>query len=896
MKSNKELVYDFIKKCTSSVQTEDNKGVTTQYLSNRLGMQRTNISSILNSLVKEGSIEKINGRPVLYKLKQDVLTVSGEQSCFNKLIGCDGSLKNAVQLAKAAILYPQQSLHSLILGPEGSGKSFFANIMYDFAKENKIIRETASFVKFNCDNYSENSALIVNDLFGDDNNSVLAKAQGGVLFIDNIELLSVDARNYLIQLIENNSIEINGVKRTFNGIIICSMNDKSNKSFIKNYSKYISIKIELTSLNQRTLKERFDLIKHFFTIEAEKSNKTIQINPEVMIGLLLYHCERNIKQLKKDIQLGCANAYVREFHTDNTDILVHMSDFEYYIRTGYLNLKNHRLEVKELISENYNYAFSKEQATIIAINQDKNSKKQTMYDWIDEKFNELSARGIEKHDINTILSINIENEFKQYSRRLSEQIIDKAQLAQIVNSKIINLVSNFLEEATIKFNRVYPVSVFYGLCLHLNSTLSRQNKSQRLSNEQIMEIIKYNQDEYAYCVKFVSLIEKEFKISLPIDEVIFITMFLAKENLVDEDKKHPVLLIALHGNSAAHSIVDVVNFMSGYPAYAYDMPLDTSTTVAYEELKMLILKIHKGKGIFVIYDMGSFKAMFDMISTETGIEIKSMQLPLTLLALDCSRKVMLDLNLNEIYEDMIETYENMMYVQKNTYYKVNSTDIILTLCMSGEGAAIQTKKFIEKHVELKDVEIIPLAISNEKFLIEEVNKIKEKHNILCVVGSYDPRLFGIKYIPITDIFQNKAKELKVTLQLNSNITTDSETLDDDLNVIFNHLSEELEMVNMEILRSYLPIAINNFIKATNCNLTKDQQVSLMIHVACCIEHMKKHSDIPINIYADEIISENIILYKAFKKSFEILESEFQVTFDNNEIANMISIINKSFRR
>lgn len=897
MKSNKEIVYEFIQKCTSSVTAEEAKGVSTQYLSNRLGMQRTNISSILNTLVKDGCIEKVNGRPVLYRIRKDLEQPKGEQSCFNQLIGCDGSLKNAVKLAKAAILYPQHSLHSLILGASGSGKSYFASLMYHFAKENRIIEENAPFIRFNCFNYSDNPDQMVKELFGIESDSFLAKSEGGVLFIDNIELLPASARNNLVRMIENNSLEINGSKKTFNTIIICAMNDIANRSFIENYSKYFSIKIQLPPFSERTFEEKFQMIQYFFSIEAERSNKRININPELLICLLLYHCEFNVKQLRKDIQLGCANAYVREFHIAKDDICVLMSDFPYHVRTGFLNFKNHRVSIKEIISENCNYVFSKEEATVITINKEKKDGKKTMYDWIDEKVSELSERGIEERDINTIVSINIENEFKKYSRRLSEQVINKEQLSQIVNSRIIKLVSDFLEEATNKFNKVYPVSVFYGLCLHLNATLSKQNKSQRMNNEQIMEIIKQHGNEYGYCVKFGSRLEQEFHIRLPIDEVVFLTMFLTKDPLIEEDKKYPVVLLALHGETAASSIIEVVNFMSGYPAYSYDMSLSKSTDKAYEELKMLALKIHQGKGIFAIYDMGSFKTMFDMISQETGIKIKALEIPLTLLTLDCSRKVMMGMEIDDIYDEVIENYTDIIHVQKDSYYKVNSKNVILTLCMSGEGAAIQIKKYIEKNIQLQNTEIVPLAISNKQVLLDEVNKIKEKHNILCVVASYDPQLIGIKYIPITDIFHNNAGELKNFLRI-TEVYRDTEAVDksdDDLEVIFNHLSEEFKLVDVERLKIHLPKAINRISSIEEYYLTKDQELALMVHIACCMEHMMENLELPTNIHKYEIIKENPKLYSIIKDSFALLEKEFQVIFDDNEIANIISIIKISKR-
>ena len=893
MKPNREQIIDFMIKCSNSVNSEEAKGVSTQYLSNRLGMQRTNISSILNALVKDGVIEKLNGRPVLYRIKKKTMTPQGEQSCFKQLIGCNGSLKNAVQLAKAAILYPQHSLHSLVLGPNGSGKSYFVNLMYYFAKESKIIENEPPFIRFNCNNYSDKPEQMAEILFGIDKGSFLSRAEGGVLFIDHIELLPTDGRNILIRLIENNYLEINGIKSEFNVIIICAINDTVERRLIEYYSSYFSIRIQLSSLAERNLTERFEMIQHFFTIEAARCNKTLNINSELLICLLLYQCETNVKQLSRDIQIGCANAYVREFENPKDNIWIHMSDFPFYVRYGFLNLKKYKLEIKEIISENCNYAFSKIEAIMISLNEEKLNKKKNMYDFIDEKVNELRERGIEEQDINTIISIDVENQFKKYSNKLMNQVLDEEQLSEIVDRRVISLVKNFLNEASKKFNKVYPVSIFYGLCLHLNSTLSRQDKSQRLSNEQIMEVIGKYEDEYSYCVKFVSLIEKEFAKRFPIDEVVFITMFITRDSLEKEENKYPVVLVALHGNTAASSLVEVINNMGSHETYAYDMPLSKNVNMAYEELKALIIKIHQGKGIFVIYDMGSFKTMLDMISSETGIEIRELEIPITLLALDCNRKIMIGMELDEIHKGLIDTYNNMMCIQKDVYYRSKSKKVILTLCMSGEGAAVQIKNYIKNNIQLQDIEIIPLAITDKQFLLEQVNRIKESHEIICVIGSYNPQLMGIRYISITDIFQNNAKELRTLLNLGTeDIEADNDEAD-DFKVIFDHLSKELKLVDVDKLRIYLPKVMVEIELNQNYNLTEEQELALMVHIACCIEYMLGKSSMSVNIHKDNILSENQGLYKSIKNSFSIIEKEFNVEFSDDELANIISIMKMS---
>jgi len=156
MQTNKQRVYDFIKLYFSG---DSSSGVSTKYIAEALNMQRTNVSSILGTLVEEGQIQKTNSRPVLYYIKGDADLAA--DTCFSSLIGYNGSLKRAVQLAKAAVLYPQKSLSSVIIGARGTGKKFFAMLMHKFAVESKVLLPDAMYVVFDCRNYTENEQLAI---------------------------------------------------------------------------------------------------------------------------------------------------------------------------------------------------------------------------------------------------------------------------------------------------------------------------------------------------------------------------------------------------------------------------------------------------------------------------------------------------------------------------------------------------------------------------------------------------------------------------------------------------------------------------------------------------------------------------------------------------------------
>lgn len=62
---------------------------------------------------------------------------------FSELIGNRGSLKIQISQAKASVLYPPNGLHTLILGPSGTGKTQLAEAMYEYGIESKIFKNGA---------------------------------------------------------------------------------------------------------------------------------------------------------------------------------------------------------------------------------------------------------------------------------------------------------------------------------------------------------------------------------------------------------------------------------------------------------------------------------------------------------------------------------------------------------------------------------------------------------------------------------------------------------------------------------------------------------------------------------------------------------------------------------
>lgn len=193
------------------------QGLTAVDVAKILQIDRSNASRYLSELYKEKKIGKRSGRPVVYEPLEETVhvDVSSEVS-FESLVGVQASLKVSIQQAKAAILYPPRGLHTIIFGETGTGKSLFAECMYHFAVESNMLEKDAPFVSFNCADYAQNPQLLFGHIFGikkgaytgaaEDSPGLMAKADGGILFLDEIHRLPPEGQEMLFTFIDRKSV------------------------------------------------------------------------------------------------------------------------------------------------------------------------------------------------------------------------------------------------------------------------------------------------------------------------------------------------------------------------------------------------------------------------------------------------------------------------------------------------------------------------------------------------------------------------------------------------------------------------------------------------------------------------------------------------------------------
>ncbi len=872
MKANKEKIYDFLKLYASA---HEDIGVTTQYLAETLGILRSNVSSKLNNLVSEGRVVKSDGRPVLYRIKSQVEIK--EDQCFENITGAWGSLRRQIQLAKAAIIYPEKSLNTLIVGEQGTGKSYLAMIMHCYAIATCIFPNDAQYTVFDCKDYQGDESNFMKELFGtEDSPGTFSGIEQGVLHIDNAHMLSSGIRSQFCSMLEQiQQGNINLKQKTTPMMIVAC--DSSNKTAHDDFAKVLPILIELPALSDRPLNERLELIQKFFNIEAARAKRTITINAELLRCLLLYQCNLNIKQLKGDIKRGCAMAYLREHDAEDANLNLFLYDFEPYIRKGFLDYPDHRDEVERIIPSNYSYTFSGSTMQMSSIDREK-TQSASFYDYIDRKANELQERGISKGDTNVLLSTEFKEIFHQYLADVSNRVINKEHLVKLVDERTVSLVESFLDDVSKKLRIDFPPSIFYGLCLHVDSIVKGNNSRQSLPNMQIAEIAKEQKTVYLMALQFVEKVEETFSIKIPSEEALFITMFVCFKDSISNDRKTPVILFTLLGNGVAASLADMVHQLIQYDnTYFFEIPFEHKPSETYQALSDFIKRIDRDKGVLVLYDMDFLRNFFESISIETGIEIRSVEFPITLLGIEWARRAATSNDVNTLYQNAIKSLQGYMKIYKR---------VIVTLCTTGEGGAQELKKYIEKYGEVNDMEIVSLAMIDPEQLRDQLQTLQATSLIHCIVGTSDPKLFGIPFIPISDVLGSDPSALPEILRFKNH-----EKSRIDFDKVFYYLGEQLEHVETKKLQRILPPVIDQ-INNDIVHMSLETEMGLLIHMACSINRILAKEITPKNIYKEQILKEQTDCYKKLIRIIKPLEHSYNIIFPDDELATIITIIKK----
>jgi transcriptional regulator with AAA-type ATPase domain/transcriptional regulatory protein LevR len=703
-----EKIYKAVRQMSrSAFCSKDNKKnidfkenvIDTNRIAQYTGIDRSNVSRELNSLVKNGEIIKVNGKPVLYFDKEsleeifhfsfqehlifenyedfikfinnDKNQISTHQSgntkneiemnssdhnsndTFSLIIGTDKSLKRQVELAKAAILYPPNGLHTIITGPTGVGKSTFAEVMYRFAIEMKRIPPNAAFVLFNCADYANNAQLLLSHLFGyvkgaftgadKEKTGLIDQADSGILFLDEVHRLPPEGQEMISLLIDKgvfNRLGETSGNHPVKVLIIAATTENLQSSMLKTFLRRIPVIIDIPDLNSRSIQERVELIATLFKGEAIRINKPITVSKDVLTALTYYNCSGNIGQLKSDIQLLCAKAFLDKISFKSEAVCVKEAHILNHIKEEITTVLSSSETDKNLFRSDmvfYPHSSGINSSTTELSNRLK--YEIDYYEKIVENWNKYSKQGLTQEEVFKKVESELKLYFKDFYSKINKEENRKDEIIiNLVGAGLFSAVKNAIESAQKLFKTSVNKDIVYGLSIHINNLFKRIDSGLTFPKVNNQTVQRDYSTEYAMACHILKEIEEQLNMTIPESEATVIAMLLYAMANIKQMQNIGVLVMA-HGDTTASSMLNVARkLLHIIGNEALDMSLDAKIDTILDEAIEAVKRLDQGKGVLLLTDMGALTRFASLISEKTGFNVLSVNNITTATVLEAVRK------------------------------------------------------------------------------------------------------------------------------------------------------------------------------------------------------------------------------------------------------------------
>ena len=646
----------------------DTIGLTASGLAVEAGLDRTNVSKELNRLYRQGLVIKCQGKPTLFLHRAALASLfpqaffPGTIPCTGRLsdylasqntndaqarqpadsleavIGSNGSMKQAVRQAKAAMLYPPRGIHTLITGSAGIGKLRFGKTMYEYAKQHGHLAPEGKFIVLNCQDHSGSQQLLMAQLFGYGKNylpgaekgryGLIEQAKGGILCLNGVQKLSPKVQELLATLIEKNTFCRMGesaVVREGETTIIATTTEPADSPSIERFVRNMPMLIALPNLSDRGPREILEHLALFISRESRCIKLPFCIHRDVLSCLLQAPYPGQIGELKGCVKGICSLAYL-EYMTDG-----HASST---IEIGYRHLP---LSVTGIsLTHNEKYAqtgkllsslrsdyltFSPEDPPELSLSPnapDDDPRSGPEFP--------LSTEPLQITDVGSYINRCVD-------RIRSVQSISMERLRASFPPALCQAVDHALENAPRYKHALENPRLYYGFLLHLHNALRRQGGNPTVSPDQTGHIRRTNPQEYGLALKLQSELSESGLTSLPDSELGFIAMYLYLS--INWTAEHNVEFITVfHGEGVSSGTAAFLNGAVRLPlVHGINCGPETSLGQVLEQATAIAQSVDCTAGLLIFTDMAPFTDLHHHLTQLTGIRaelISGASMPLML--------------------------------------------------------------------------------------------------------------------------------------------------------------------------------------------------------------------------------------------------------------------------
>ena len=852
----KENVFLELEKRCKEHDIESNPLFTAADLASSLHMGRNTVSQYLNEKIMQGDVIKINTRPVyffskkiveeklngtcskeIYESMQELMQeFSEERLDFEKLIGYNNSLSNVVDHCKAAVSYPG-GLPILIHGPTGTGKSMIAAMMHEYAVNQNIIDKDKRFVAVNCSEYANNPELLTTNLFGhvkgaytgadEDNPGLIALADGGILFLDEVHCLKAECQEKLFFFMDKqiyHKVGDNDKWYTSKCRLVFATTENPQNALLRTLLRRIPIVITVPALKNRPLIEKRELIYEIFNRESSRLHKEIFISNLAYQSLMDYEFVGNVGALKNTIKAACANAFL--VNKDSDKLKIQIRDLPEYVFPALtsMQIKSSSHSIQENLIPIANLKGSLNESSFIL----------KIYQQILDIYQTYQSG-------NQSFETCVENMILTMERYIDHVMFQNHYQGNISENYLLKLLDKIYSIVINKYSLAIPnneIKIYSRILFEYSKCYTDANVWASAHAEIIEEVKRDFQERFPRAFGIATEIVDNIKINLDIelDSLLLSIITLSFKRYQEDGTSSCVGVILCHGYSTASSIAETVNRMLG--EYIFD-GIDMEINITIDKIVTLVEEYIKRKGsikeLIFLVDMGSLEDIYNRIESNVNYNIGLINHVSTSMALSVGNSIKQGKCIEDILANVKENYTiSTHYLNRSQKQKA-----ILSICATGFGSAKKICELLIMSLPKKiDLAIIPY---NYNELVENGTRdsIFYRYDVELIIGTLDPELEHIPFMAIESVMMNK--ELERLDSLMKPYLTEMEfecfkqniTKNFTLSNIVNHLTilnGEKIINDVEEIVSYLEEDLEEELDAT-------RKVGLSVHISCLLERL-----------------------------------------------------------
>lgn len=858
----KEEIYQYIRKNIK----ED--GVTAQSIAEIFGIKRNVASHYLNLLEKEGKLQKGTNRPVHFSIPTDTEkkaeecnnmiderpAAQKEVSVFSKFIGYNGSMEQVIEKCKAAVNYPVNGLTMIICGASGVGKSYLASLIHQYAVESGAVEKNAPFVVLNCADYANNSELLSSVLFGhvkgaftganEEKQGLLAEADGGYLFLDEVHNLSAENQEKLFLFIDSQKYRMLGDSKNWQTAkvrLLFATTEDIHSTLLATFRRRIPFEIRIPDFLERSYGERFLLVSSFFQNEAEILKKNICVDSEYFRRMLNLHEEGNIGAVKSKIKVLCAQAYSQQ------------REEELRITTP-----------------------GKESSDIFHFYWNRPEKKKWMSSYqIFSNITGCFVPGMNYSKIEEVLELFLQT----ITRRLEENNFYEIPPFRHYEEKCRNSINKILKSYGYRLNEL-EIDEFYKMVIAVLFDETFFGAAFKISGYEKKKYRKYE----VMISRILDAVLEDYNDNVREFLQTILTVWLSDKVKV---KSKINALILMHGEHSASSMASLANEMIGDYVYeAFDMPIQVHTEDLIVKVNDYVRDIETNEGLVLLVDMGSLERMYDKISRNVDGDLVIVNNVSTAFALELGFSLF---DKADIYR--ITQMDMSQFNMKMQYYKgLSQKPNIIVSCISGEGIAVEIKKILSRYVNTDEIDILMMDYSELK---KQLNRgsAEDFHNTIVVFTTTPLSSTVVPVMNVEDLVNGFTNPSFPEFMLNKENVRE---FTNDIIKLFTlkGVASRLRFLNPEVVMQEVDQVIRGYENYYHVQLPNFLRINLFLHTSIMIERVlvKEESGKIDSIDTEGINEESRKFIEVSKDIFKSIMMKYKIEISDAEYLLLYQIL------